>query len=101
MSFPIQALNNNIIVRLATPDTISPGGTLLPPKRQQTIREGTVVSVGQGEYNKHSGTYIAPAVKPGDYVYVSYYSAEDVFNIDGDDYFMVDADAVYAKKVQE
>lgn len=69
------------------PETMSPGGIVLPDAAQANSKLGTVVAVGKGQRNEN-GDYSKPEAKVGDRVLFTSYGTEGI-EVDGKDHLLL------------
>ena len=97
MSEKIVPAGNTVLVLPATPKEMTPGGIVLPDKAQSDMREGTVIAVGRGK-TLDSGAIVPIEFAVGDTVIYKKY-VQDKIEIDGVQHYLIDADAILARKV--
>jgi chaperonin GroES len=91
----IKPIGGNILVEPVSDEKTTAGGILLPDTvDKEKPQKGKVVALGTGKLD-HSGKVIAFNVKIGDVVMFKKYSPDEI-EIDGNEYLIMDEDAVLA-----
>jgi chaperonin GroES len=73
----IRPLDDRILVQPLSPETVTPGGLVIPEKAQEKQARGIVVSVGPGK-RQDDGTRLPVDVEPGQTVVYTKYSGSEV-----------------------
>lgn len=89
MTFPVQPLNDRVIVKVVELDTTTPGGILLTgTSKTQKMRFAEVVAVGRGIIS--DGKVFPLEVKVGDYVQFQWTAiVPEPLEVDGLEYYMI------------
>ena len=77
-------LNDRIIVRPLPPETITPGGIVIPDQARQKSMRGRVIAAGPGRYNEFQDVDRAMTIRVGDTVLYSDLDGVD-FTRDGEE----------------
>ena len=89
----IRPIGGNILVKPLNEDKVSASGIVLPETvDKEKPQKGEVVALGTGKRD-HEGKVVAFSVKAGDVVLFKKYSPDEI-KIDGEDYLIMDEDAV-------
>lgn len=89
---PVEPLGSNVLVKVKEAEEISPGGILLPSKKDKPTG-GEVVAVGPGEVDSKSGVLKPVEVKPGAQVMYSKYGGT-ALKCSGVDHMLVRQDDI-------
>ena len=73
----LEPIGPQIVLKRADPETMSPGGIVLPSQDKKKIRRGVVVAVGPGRTTPE-GKLIPPTLSPGDHVVFAQYAGTDI-----------------------
>jgi chaperonin GroES len=99
----LKPLSDHVLVKLASPATMTAGGLHIPEDAQEKARHGEILAVGPGrlvpfkpgEGPAPEGGYILTplAVKPGDVVLIGKHTGSAVL-VDGVEHFIVREDEI-------
>jgi len=92
----LQPLEDRLIVELMDPETVTPGGIVLPDTAQQKSERAKVVAIGPGRRGD-DGERIPLAVGVGDEVICAKYGGISTVKVDGDEYTILQESDVLAK----
>lgn len=92
---PIFPMNDRVVVKLMAPETVTPGGIIIPEKQRKEKRlyAGVVIAVGPGRPLPDSDGYFPMRVKRGDFVYFEQY-AGNTLELYGEDIHVVPEHAI-------
>lgn len=76
-------LNDNVLVKRDPNDEVSKGGIIIPPRAQEKVQRGTVISVGPGKLND-DGERLVLDVEAGDKIVFSKYAGNEIKVVDED-----------------
>ncbi|MCA9385056.1 co-chaperone GroES [Candidatus Dojkabacteria bacterium] len=93
----ITPVGGNILVKPITQDTTTPSGIVLPDTAdKEKPQRGEIIALGTQRLSQ-TGEKIDFTVKVGDVVFFRKYSQKlEEFEVDGEDYLIMDEDAVLA-----
>lgn len=91
----LKMINDYVLVEMETATTLSTGGIILTNSEPPCV--GTVVSVGQGKYNK-SGFREEHNIEVGDKIVFGKPSLNRPLEEDGKTYYVMQIDEIYGKK---
>ncbi len=95
----LKPLGGRVLIKPLDSEAKSSGGIILPDSAQTKPSEGKIVAAGDGKM-LDSGELQAMSVTVGDIVIYSEYAGTEV-KLDGEEYLLVDCDAVLAVRVPE
>lgn len=81
-----QPLNDKVLVKADDPETISPGGILIPASAEEKAMQGKVIATGPGRWE--NGGFKELQVKVGDTVIYGKYGGTDI-KYNNEDYLIV------------
>lgn len=84
--FTLEPLNDRILLERVAPDSVSPGGIVLPEKAKETTNRAIVVSVPDAHQK----------LVPGDEVMFSPYGGTDI-KVEGKDYLLISFSDIIAR----
>ena len=90
----LKPLGNRIVAKRTEKETTTKGGIILPDTAKQKPETAIVIALGTGAITKEGKTLPIP-VSEGDTILMDKYAGQEV-TIDGEDYIIVDADAIIA-----
>lgn len=84
----LRPLRDQVLIKLASEETVTPGGIYLPPMAQgkEPVLKGTVTAVGAGADEKHP-----ISVSVGNEVFFVKHTGQEI-KIDGEEYRLVKED---------
>ena len=88
----LKPLNDRIVVKSVTPESVTAGGILLPDSAQEKPQEAEVVAVGPGK-TLETGKVAAMEVKPGDRIIYAKYGGTEI-KVGGEEVIILRADDV-------
>lgn len=92
----LKPLNDRIVVKAVTPETVTAGGILLPDSAQEKPQEAEVIAVGPGK-TLENGRLATLELKPGDRIIYGKYGGTEI-KIGADEYVILRQDDVLAIK---
>ena len=92
----LKPLNDRIVVKSVTPETVTAGGIILPDSAQEKPQEAEVVAVGPGK-TLDNGKVTPLEVKPGDIVIYGKYGGTEI-KVGADEYVILRQDDILAIK---
>ena len=98
MSFPLQPLEDCVVVQAAEAETTLPSGLVIPDSAKEKPTEGIVKAVGPGRLGDN-GERIALDVAVGDVVIYSKYGGTEV-KYGGEEYVILSARDLLSKVVK-
>lgn len=98
MSFPLQPLEDRVVVQAAEAETTLPSGLVIPDSAKEKPTEGIVKAVGPGRMGDN-GERIALDVAVGDVVIYSKYGGTEV-KYGGEEYVILSARDLLSKVVK-
>lgn len=84
----IKPVGDRVLIQLTEQDEKTSGGIILSAGSQDKIKTGIVLGVGEGR-TTNDGTVIPCSVKEGDKVLFGQYSGMDLWEQDGEDYYII------------
>ncbi len=92
----LKPLNDRIVVKSVTPESVTAGGIILPDSAQEKPQEAEVVAVGPGK-TLDNGKIATLEVKPGDIVIYGKYGGTEI-KVGAEEYVILRQDDILAIK---
>jgi len=92
----LKPLNDRLVVKAVTPESMTSGGIILPDSAQEKPQEAEVVAIGPGK-TMDNGKVVPLEVKPGDLIIYAKYGGTEI-KIGADEYVILRQDDVLAIK---
>ena len=92
----LKPLNDRLVVKAVTPESMTSGGIILPDSAQEKPQEAEVVAIGPGK-TMDNGKLVPLEVKPGDLIIYAKYGGTEI-KIGADEYVILRQDDVLAIK---
>ena len=92
----LKPLNDRLVVKAVTPESMTSGGIILPDSAQEKPQEAEVVAIGPGK-TMDNGKVVPLEVKPGDIIVYAKYGGTEI-KIGADEYVILRQDDVLAIK---
>lgn len=91
----LEPLGDMVIIRKLNPETISPGGIIIPDSAQEKSQQGEILAVGPGRWDDR-GNRCAMNLSVGDKVLFARYSGVEI-KVKGQEFLIVKERDVLAK----
>lgn len=89
----IKPLLDRVVLQVADPEAVTPGGIILPPQAQEQPQLGQVLAVGPGRWRDDGTARIPVGIEVGDLVLFSRYGGT-TFHLGDTDYTVVSGSEV-------
>ncbi len=93
MAMKVRPLGDKIIIKRAEAQKKTDSGIYLPESAKDKPKEGKVVALGNGHFNRDTGEYTPFTVKKGDRVIFTSYAGTEV-KIDDDELLIMTEDDI-------
>ncbi len=93
MAIKVRPLGDKIIIKRAEAQSKTESGIFLPESAKDKPKEGKVIALGNGHFNKDTGEYTPFTVKKGDRVIFSSYAGTEV-KLDDEEYLIMTEDDI-------